>query len=195
MALENDEYKRRETIVVEQFSGIIDYCEPFYIYSIHYSADRAIAAFERFIEAASAENLNAPLVVSSIHEALTHASALSRFFWPVRNKPIHLARAAKLRRAFAIEDSSPLKDRALRDALEHFDERLDIFLLEHDTGFFRPAPTVGSHSEIGGQDKVFKLVDLREKAFVLLNEIHFFEPIILATSNIMTRAIGMAKEQ
>jgi hypothetical protein len=195
MAIDKDEFRRRESIVIEEFGGIIGYCEPFYVYSIHYSADRAIAAFERFIEAASSPKPNAPLVVASIHEALSHTAALSRFFWPSRDKGIHEARAKKLRHAFNVKGDSPLKDRALRDALEHFDERLDKFLLENEAGHFRPAPTIGNLSEITELDRLFKLVDLDRKAFVILNEVYFFEPIIVAASDIMMMAIRMAKEE
>jgi hypothetical protein len=193
MALDKQEYNRRESIVVKEFGGIIDHCEPFYIYSVHYSADRAVAAFERFIEAASKPSPNAPLVVSSIHEALSHTASLSRFFWPSRDKDIHRARAARLRRAFEVQEDSPLRDRALRDALEHFDERLDVFLLENDAGYFRPAPIIGSYKEATDPNRIFKLVDLEKKAFVILNEVYFFEPIIIATNDVMKRAIQMSK--
>ena len=55
--------------------------------------------------------------------------------------------------------SSPLEDRELRNALEHFDERLDDFLLKDPVGYFFPGPSVQSHEiadEAPGQ--IFRLV-------------------------------------
>jgi hypothetical protein len=73
------------------------------------------------------------------HSFLTHASNISRLFWPPsprRRKGDsaegHEARVAStalraetLRSLFALGDDSALKDRTLRDHLEHYDERLD----------------------------------------------------------------------
>jgi hypothetical protein len=73
------------------------------------------------------------------HSFLTHASNISRLFWPPsvpkrKGKPPsdYVARAAltsdrgeSLRALFSLTDVSPLKDRTLRDHLEHYDERLD----------------------------------------------------------------------
>ena len=80
-------------------------------------------------------------VFRQIHSFLTHTSNVSRLFWPPvpaqrRNETDaayasrlsnfdRVQRAEKLRALYEIEDTSPLRNRALRDHLEHFDERLD----------------------------------------------------------------------
>ena len=80
-------------------------------------------------------------VFRSIHSFLTHASNVSRIFWPGRprknrNESEHdytarlesipkLIRAATLREATGLSPDHVLRKRALRDHLEHFDERLD----------------------------------------------------------------------
>jgi hypothetical protein len=64
------------------------------------------------------------------------AGALSRYFWPVRKG--HEWRGAQLRSAFGISDDSPLRSRDLRNSIEHFDERLDLFLDGGVTGHVLP---------------------------------------------------------
>jgi hypothetical protein len=145
MTIDDEEIRRRENLVANNFEGILPYCEAFYIFSILYSADRADRAFRRF-EEHNAKGRSAMIITSSVHEALGHSAALSRFFWPSRDRGVAKARALRLRQAFNLDDNSPLKNRRLRDALEHFDERLDRYLIIHDTGRFFPAPMIDDHT-------------------------------------------------
>jgi hypothetical protein len=80
-------------------------------------------------------------VFRQIHSFLTHASNISRMFWPAvpkqrKNESTdqyqqRLERLSRVQRAnallaeYGINDSHCLKNRALRDHLEHYDERLD----------------------------------------------------------------------
>ncbi|MBZ5672320.1 MAG: hypothetical protein LAO04_21690 [Acidobacteriia bacterium] len=187
--IDQAELDRRASLIVEQFEGIHPPYEAFYIRSIAYSAGRARDAFLRF-EAAKAVRDTADNQVSSIHEALGHATSLSRFFWPsglrsrssaASEKPkaalkkLKDARALKLRNAFDLNDESPLKNRKLRDSLEHFDERLDSYLLKQDCGYFFPDAMIGdleaADNPVG---HLFKLVDPDRACFVLLGEAHYF---------------------
>ena len=163
----------------------IRHSKAFYIQSIIYSAGRSKEAFIRYDVGLATQGGEA-FVVSAVHEALAHAASLSRFFWPSHAAGKHTAdlktlknrRAKKLRRAFGLADKSPLKDRQLRDALEHFDERLDRFLLDHHVGYFFPGPMVKDHTlsdESAG--KIFKLVDPEAACFVLLGKKYFFAPV------------------
>ena len=63
-------------------------------------------------------------------------AALSRYFWPVRSG--HTARGEFLRNRFGVTDASPLKSRDLRNAIEHFDEKLDIYLAKGIVGVIIP---------------------------------------------------------
>jgi hypothetical protein len=77
----------------------------------------------------------------------------------------------KLRAAFSIKESSPLFDRELRNTLEHFDERLDEFLLEDIVGPAFPSPLVGSADLADEQlGHIFRLVDPDAEIFVLLGK-------------------------
>ncbi len=179
-----DDLNSRAGRIASEWDGIYPVYEAFYINSIKYSVERALDAFWRYGE--GLEKADSALAVSSIHEALTHAAGLSRFFWPSklggRNKhglaQLKTERAAKLRKAFKLEDNSPLKDRKLRDALEHFDERLDEYLLSNLAGQVVPDPIIARIDQAGQQvTRAFKLVDPEKSAFVLLDEIFYFEPL------------------
>ena len=82
-------------------------------------------------------------VFRSIHSFLTHASNVSRIFWPApprRNKAEseadytarslatrRVARGVALRSTTGLSDDNTLRNRTLRDHLEHFDDRLDAW--------------------------------------------------------------------
>ncbi len=183
--LNESELERRAIVVTENFAGINPLFEAFYIRSVLYSASRAREAFERFTALQTSDD-TAQNQVSLIHEALGHAAALSRFFWPSNIggrrmkalKSLKEARAKKMREAFSLTDDSPLKNRTLRDCLEHFDERLDEYLLKNHGGYFFPDAIIGD-AELADDaiGHIFKLVDPNSSCFVLLGEKYFFEGI------------------
>lgn len=82
------------------------------------------------------------LVFREVHSFLTHVSNVSKLFWPEISSSVPkdemkrarrqrtIDRGEHLRTLFHITLDSPLANRALRNHLEHFDERLDDFLHE-----------------------------------------------------------------
>lgn len=112
--LDEDTRKQREALIIGQFGGIYPVNEAFYIHSIIYAAERSESAFQRF-EDVVAKAESAALAVATVQEALTHAGALSRFFWPVKKDgQLAAARGKRLREAFALDDKSALKWRKLQ---------------------------------------------------------------------------------
>lgn len=198
MEIDDAELRRRESILVDQCNGIQPMCEVFYIFAIYYSADRALAALDRFWLANQISKSEAE-IVSSAQEALTHSAALSRFFWPSQNskfKKLNDARASRLRQAFSLDDSSELKSRGLRDALEHFDERLDIFLMKNIAGEMFPTPIVARHEYADNEtQRFFRLVDPEQMVFVLFGEKYAFGQIMIEVSQIFSQAQDMTKRQ
>jgi hypothetical protein len=185
---------RRRKIVVEECDGIVPHYEVFYLVSVMYAAGRADEAFNRYKAALDHEDddLDDALVVASVHEALTHVAALSRFFWPASKKSLPQARGQRLRQAFDIEDDCPLHDRELRNALEHFDERLDEYLIGNLAGNIFPGPMVDTAAL--AQDsitKIFRLVDPEWNLFVLLGEQHSFGGVHEMVVDIFNKALEM----
>lgn len=183
----NQDHKDKETtteqvsIVIESFDGIMPQYEIFYFHTLVYPAERCLDAFRRYNENKQSES--ATILIQTIQEAIGHAGALSKFFWPPNRKGdmgrLHKKRGEKLRRILEVKEDSPLSDRKIRNVWEHFDERLDEFVLKFDSGFFLPDCHKGSHTAADGPiAKIFKLIDTETDCLVLLNEKYFFLPII-----------------
>lgn len=179
------EKERRAAIVAFEYDGIIPTIEAFYILSIVYSAKRCLDAFDRF-DALEKKEGNAEDLVSIVQEAVGHAAALSRYFWPSplgkkkQNtlKQLKERRGEKLRKAFEVDEDSPLFNRDLRNAWEHFDERLDEYFLENDSGYFFPSCLLNTHTLADDPSgHIFKLLDVKEECLVLMGEKFFYAPI------------------
>jgi hypothetical protein len=182
----------REQVVANQYGGIVPMYEVFYLESLVYAAGRAIEAFQRF-DRARTEKASAPSIVANVHEALTHTAAVSRFFWPSRKSKVAVARAQKLRASFRLDEASPLYSRELRDALEHYDERLDTFLLQDMVGFLFPGPMVEAASlNEDRMGKIFRLVDPDTEEFVLLGHKYPFGPMRRAVEAVFKQANAMS---
>ena len=166
--------------------AIQPYHEIFYYYSILYTAECSVRAFE-FYEYLLKSNADAIQLVGAVQEAIGHAGALAFYFWnnggsskqPHEIKDYIKNRGEYLKKEFMIDDSSPIKNRAIRNTFEHFDEKMDIFLLNTMSGLFYPMPVIQSHLSIEKEQigKYFKLLDIDAKCLVLLNEKFFFENI------------------
>lgn len=68
-----------------------------------------------------------PSILNGIQALALNAAAVSRYLWPGGKDTTRIARGERLRDGLSITDDSPLKNRDLRNHLEHFDERLDRF--------------------------------------------------------------------
>jgi hypothetical protein len=71
-------------------------------------------------------------ILDNLENLITNAAAIRRYFWPVRSgkNNLHEERGKTLRVMFGVDEESPLKNKELRDFLEHFDEKLDNYLWE-----------------------------------------------------------------
>lgn len=185
-------------MVLEQYGGMLPQAEVFYLHSIVYSARRCLHSFDEY-EGSKHRNAEAEYLVSVVQEAIGHAAALSRYFWPSsfwQAKERSFAklkerRAEKLRDFFALARESPLHNRDLRNAWEHFDERLDAYLLENDTGYFFPSCQVGSHDLADDPvGHIFKLLDPSAECLVLLGSKYFFGPIRREVSMVLDKAVA-----
>lgn len=184
--------------VIGESDGILPPYEALYLESIIYSADRSNDAFNLFaISVDSGEEDE--IVVAHVQEVLTHAAALSRFFWPSLGgqggktlRELREARARKLRTAFQLSDDSSLRDRGIRDALEHFDERLDDFLLSLKAGRIFPRPMVARISNLDEPTfKVFRMVDPEAMCFVLFGKEHYFAGLRDEVFDVLEAALEM----
>jgi hypothetical protein len=185
--------KDHSQIIIDDFDGILPYHEVFYLESIQHTATRALDAFNRFNIGLQEKN-DVEGTVNALQEALGHSAAVSRYFWPIREKGVTPFRGQKLRQAFNLSDDSPLRDSSIRHAIEHFDERLDAFLSEGLAGMFYPNSIVGSVSVTDDVTvKIFRLVDPGKEIFILLGNRYKYSGIEAEVQRILHLATQMSE--
>jgi hypothetical protein len=150
----------------------------FYEVSIEQAARSAISSFLAYgdaLDRASEEDV----VATHLHDALTHCAAISRFFWPPSSAgSVASERAEKLRVKYNVDQTSPLANRALRNALEHFDERLDNWVLQNPVGPIAATPIIADESIIeNGFGHAFKVIDPVNDVYIILGERFEFGPV------------------
>lgn len=147
------------------------------------SAAQSIDVLQRwlkFVAADDARALDLPqeALFQELQNILHQFGCLSRYFFPARSTPLHIDRATRLREAFAVPADSPLADRELRNAVEHFDERLDKYLTGHVVGQIIANHVGYSVVESEVPLHVFKGFYVESLTFVLLGQPHEMRPII-----------------
>ena len=109
----------------------------------------ALNAIERFDAMNPDDPESHRAILNCLQEIVSYTAAISKFFWPQDEKKCKW-RGDQLKKAFQIEDDSPLGPRTLRNSLEHLDERLDKFFKTEFAGYIYPE-FVGTS---GGDDGV-----------------------------------------
>lgn len=165
----------------------------FYIESILFNctsvrrSDNVIEAlfsrFEKDRDAGVKSELPTTALLGEMQNITIHAGSISRFLWPSPTKDkemseSHKIRGETLRKVLDVNDNSPLKNRGLRNAIEHFDERLDKYLSSEITGNIFPE-YVGPRPEDDGVPRhIFRAYFIDDYTFVLLNEEFDLFPLI-----------------
>jgi len=163
--------------------------ETFYIQAMLFNCQSALqsiarisSVFEKLPQDVKEEHLlSLPVhaILNELQNVVIQGAALSRYFWPVRKG--HEDRGRQLRQALAIGDDSPLHDRNLRNAIEHFDEKLDVYLSSGLVGYIFPefvAPRPRPRKD-GVPDHFFRAYFIDCGVFQLLDGEYEIEPIAL----------------
>jgi hypothetical protein len=116
--------------------------------SIEYVA-KSLATLSQDTRDDSLQHLDKSGVLDELQNIIFQAAALSRYFWPARHRQGHDARAKQLREALGVTDDNALRNRDLRNEIEHFDEKLDAYLSQGIAGYIFPE-FVGTLPEKGG---------------------------------------------
>lgn len=159
----------------------------FYVEAMLFNTTAAMASVEDILMVLDAiENHNIDLkdldhhsILDSLQNIVSHAAMISKFFWPSREKPMHLARAEYLRGKFEVKEENPLRSRNLRDYLEHFDERLDGHLSNGIAGDIIPSYVgYAPQGELEVPTHIFRAFYVNTGVFKTLNESYEMQPII-----------------
>ena len=158
--------------------------EIFYIHSMLFNSASAVQSLMYLSEplAELAKNRQQPPddfddddVLNHLQNVVLQAGAVSKYCFPPRKG--HEARAETIKLALGVSDSSPLANRDLRNAMEHFDERLDEYLSQGVFGHFFPQ-YVGPEPEPNQvPSHIFRAFYVDNDTFELLGIRYSFNPI------------------
>lgn len=120
---------------------------------------------------------NDDVILDILQNIILNVAGVSRFFWPSKNTGFYLVRANKLREVYKINDSNVLRNREMRNSIEHFDEKLDNFLNEFSSGIIMPK-YVGPITYVEDNRTFFRAYFYDEQVFKMLNVEYKIKPII-----------------
>ena len=160
--------------------------EAFYIQSMlfnsHSAKDSILkleAVFEKLPPQFTDEDLKklpTKQILNELHNMVLQAGALARYFWPVRKE--HKQRGELLCKYFDMSEESPLFSRVLRNATEHFDERLDkYFEQENIVGYFFPEYVGEKPSNMEVPTHFFRAYFVDTGEFQLLDNSFYIQPV------------------
>ncbi|WP_445458244.1 hypothetical protein [Flavobacterium sp. HNIBRBA15423] len=164
-----------------EIQGIQPFNEVFYIESLYIKTNIILSELGFYNEICDNPDLdfkeNHELILSLIQNIIKQVAGISRFFWPSKNSAFYKIRAKKLREVYNIDDSCPIKNREMRNLIEHFDERLDLFLNEFGTKKIAIS-YVGKKPINNDPTILFRGFFYDEFIFKVLNEEYELKPII-----------------
>ncbi|NWA71948.1 Uncharacterised protein [Serratia quinivorans] len=163
--------------------------QAFYIQSMLFNTTSALQAVERasdHIQAISEGKLGLQdrkdELLDCLQNFINHSAAVARYFFPSMiggkgEKELHKNRAEFLRQIFDVTESSPLHDKKLRNAIEHFDERLDMYLEGGIAGHIFPSLILDKPEETDVPHHIFRAYYLNDRVYQILGERHNVQPI------------------
>ncbi|WP_157651921.1 hypothetical protein [Burkholderia ubonensis] len=170
--------------------------QAFYVQSMLFNSTSAVRSilrldniFEKLDGRPPAEgDVPARTILNEFQNMVLQAGALSRYFWPVpKASSIHQQRGRFLREVFSFGEESVLCNRDLRNALEHFDERLDKYLKEGIAGIILPEYVGHRLTNDGIPGHFFRAYFTDEGAFCLLGEEFLMQPLAEALIGVHNR--------
>lgn len=194
--MNNEKIEKYARVIADDFNGIIPYHKEFYLQSMLYSARVSNNAFTNYFDLLEDEGTydDPDMLICVLQEAIGHAAALSRYFWPSTSgskkvRPNQLEhrkkRGEKLCKLFNLDKTSVLHKRNIRDSWEHFDERIDTYLLNNHSGVFLPQGQIGNYKQIDeALEHIFMLLDIENECLILMGEKYFFSDIHIEVSKI-----------
>lgn len=171
--------------------------EAFYIQSMLFHTRQACSSIDltavlvsrlsRERRAGIASDFDCSDALDQVQNILFRAAAISRYFWPSRK---HFNdRGTRLRAAFDISETSALRNRDLRDAAEHFDERLDNYLKDGIAGYIIPE-WFGPLPKQGVPTHYFRAYFINTGCLRILDQEFFVQPIVEEVIRVHNLLVG-----
>lgn len=153
--------------------------EIFYIESLLTITHSAIASINFCSKQITNINTeNRELILDSLQNIISQAAALSRFMWLGKNaKESSRRRGEFIRMSLGITENNPLKNRDVRNSIEHFDEKLDDFISKPIAASIYPS-YLGYRLGITEPFYVFRAYYIDEEIFEVLGKKFHLAPIV-----------------
>lgn len=166
--------------------------QAFYIQSMLFSTTSAFQSCgiaEKIVQKISGGEIDQQakkdILLDCLQNVVNQSGAISRYFFPSRDGPkggsdkkLHKDRGAYLREVFEVDESSPLVNRGLRNSIEHFDERLDLYLQGGMVGCIFPSLILSEPEDSEVPHHIFRAYYLKEGIFQILGERYEIQPIV-----------------
>lgn len=163
--------------------------EAFYITSLYFcteSALRSATLVSELIKERTNPDFSVHHTLNELQNIANQGAAISRFFWPSKN---YRKRGKALRAAFSIHEDCALKDRTLRNMVEHFDEYLDDFLGQFFAGTFIPDYFGPKPPEDIGPTKFFRAFFTNTGEFQIIGRTFELQPIVDEISSLHKKLV------
>lgn len=161
--------------IVDRFNGVVPHLGFAYLSALNEAALCAHQNFTDLENNATNGTLKDHVLFDLFCCGLNYSAAVSRFFFPPKpldkNNPLPEERAKRLREAFQVKDDSPIKNRVARNMIEHYDEKLDIFLLNPKAGTHIPTFQIVSISSLSKIEHIYRGLDPNTQECIILGEI------------------------
>lgn len=156
----------------------------FYIESLKINCELAFNSIDmmnreikRFDETGKNE-INENIIIGNVQNIILQAGNISKYFFPISKKKICVERGAELRKRFNISDDNILRDKSIRNAIEHLDERIDKYFELSRAGYFFPSYVGYEVLDDHNLGTFFRAYFLDTHKLTILEEEYFLEPII-----------------
>ncbi len=119
-------------------------------------------------------------LLNLIQNFINQCALISKFFWVQdgNTNKRNIARAKELREIFKIENDNPLQTRTVRNAIEHYDEKIDSYLSKGIIGHIIPSAILIYPSESEVPEHFFRAYCITTYDFYLLGRKQNIIPLI-----------------
>jgi hypothetical protein len=157
--------------------------EVFYIHGMLFNTQSAVPSIDHVSKVLhtlseskrSIQPSETEAILNHLQNIIVQGAVLSRYLWPVRKG--HAKRGQMLRNFLKVTDENPLKTRDLRNDIEHFDEKLDLYLANGLVGYIFPQHVGLLPENDGVPCHVFRAYYVDVGIFELLGKRYEIQPI------------------
>lgn len=146
-----------------------------FVFELKHQCNVAITAYNEMIRSISGQN--GDNVWSTLESFLTAAAKIAKIFWPFKSKPEYEKRGQELRTLFKVEETVAFRNRCPRNYLEHFDERLEDWVIQTKDHNVVDRGILPNASFFTGNVDYLRVFFSRNRVFTCGNDEYELDPI------------------